>query len=757
MKKIGQRITDKIFLSFVGSYLIGGWAIVQFVDWIVTRYNYDNGWTDLILSFLLLLLPGIVIVAWRKTGEISKKHSGLGILSVNVFLAFLVSFFGFKGGLSAKTETITVTNEEGKEITRAVPNQSLVKRIVLFPFQGENVEQWQALGWAMLQSLDIEQDNRIYTTNGLSSHFKYLVEDYNYGLFDEIPFSIQHKITQDNLADYWVTCTVVDSIHYKAYSSNDGQEFLIKSYPKTDIYSAMDDFTQSLESALFNREIFGDRRKKIDLPAAELLNSSEEAVELYLKGKMISYLENNHSKAIELQEKALEIDPNFALAHAEYAIEQFHIGNATASIPAMEKAMSLMAPLPERLQFSIKTGYYHFNNDVEKLIRLLEMWQKLYPSDYNPYQQLFGYYQAIGKLEEAIKVGEKALAAGHKGPMLLNLAKLNIGLANFDKAEEYLKIYQATYPDKAADTKELGQLYLQQGQFDKAINFFEELTVLNPSDHLAYLHLADAYKETGNFVKAEKTAAAALRVSNTLQDTTGCYDNLESILAEQGKMSAAISLMEKKWTLLRTIHPENSVGREIMFDFIVNRYSSIGRQEEVKEMTIKMAKSLETNEIDLTCLFLINYYMAIEDGEAIKKSIEQCGDAIKVTSGDLLYAYVEGQRDMYLGNTKAAIPKIEMFVDSSGTASTVVSELLLAKCYGLDGQFGKAQKLYEKALKVQPNDAEILYDYAQCLNADNKTNEAKDAVAQALIIWKDADANFEDAIAAKALFKSLEE
>jgi len=146
MKKIGQRITDKIFLSFVGSYLIGGWAIVQFVDWIVTRYNYDNGWTDLILSFLLLLLPGIVIVAWRKTGEISKKHSGLGILSANVFLAFLVSFFGFKGGLSAKTETVTVINEEGKEITRAVPNQSLVKRIVLFPFQGENVEQWQALG-----------------------------------------------------------------------------------------------------------------------------------------------------------------------------------------------------------------------------------------------------------------------------------------------------------------------------------------------------------------------------------------------------------------------------------------------------------------------------------------------------------------------------------------------------------------------------------------------------------------------------------
>jgi len=609
----------------------------------------------------------------------------------------------------------------------------------------------------MLQSLDIEQDNRIYTTNGLSSHFKYLVEDYNYGLFDEIPFSIQHKITQDNLADYWVTCTVVDSIHYKAYSSNDGEEFLTKSYPKTDIYSAMDDFTQSLESALFNKEIFGDRRNKIDLPAAELLNASEEAIELYLKGKMVSYLENDHPKAIEYLEKALETDPNFALAHGEYGVEQYYIGNAKATIPAIEKAMSLMAPLPERLQFHMKAGYYNFKNDSEKEIKLLEMWRKLYPSDYSPYAQLFRQYSGMGKLEEANRIGEQALDSGHKGPMLLNLTNLNISMSNFDKAEEYLKMYQAAYPDKAADTKEFGELYLKQGQFDKAINFYEELTVLNPSDHLAYLYLADAYKEAGKFVKAEKTVAAALRVSNTLQDTTGCYDNLESILAEQGKMSAAISLMKKRWTLLRTIYPENSVGWEVKQSYVVNRYKSIGRQEEVKQEIIKIAKKVETDQLDAVCILLTNYYLAIEDGEGIKNSVEQCGEEMKTTSGELIYTYIEGQRDMYLGNFKSAIPKLEMFIDSSGAGNTILGELLIAKCLRLDGQFEKAKNLYEKALISEPFDAEILYDYAICLKAAKKTEAAKEAVNKALVIWKDADANFTDAQEARALLESLEE
>lgn len=752
-----QRISDKVFLSFVGSYLIGSWAIIQFVDWIVNRYNYAASWTDVFLSFFIFLLPGILMVAWRKTGTSTTNRFSIGILSVNILLATLISFFGFNSEVSAKPEKIRLTTDEGEEIVRMVPNQALTKRLVIFPFQGAGLDKWQALGWSMLQSLDIEQDNRISTYNGFHSYFQYLVKDYNYDLFDDIPFSIQRKISQDNLADYWTTCHIGDSIQYKVYSSNDGLEFMSKSYPKTDIYASMDDFTQSLEAALYNQEVFGKQKKIIDLPASELLNAKEDAVELYLKSKVASDLENDHTTAIELLENALKIDPNFALAHAQYGLEQFHVGNATASIPAIEKAMGLMAPLPERLQFNIKMGYYQFNNDVEKLIRLLKMWQKLYPSDYNPYERLFGYYQAIGKLDEANKVGEEALEAGHTGPMLLNLAELNIALSNLDKAEEYLKMYQATYPDKATDTKAFGELYLQQGAFDKAINFFEELTVLNPSDHSGYLYLADAYKKDGDFVKAEKTITTALRVSNTLQDTTGCYSKMESILAEQGKMSAAITLMEKRWALLRTIQPENSVGREIMYDFIVNRYKSIGRQEEVKEIITQMAKKIETNEMDLTCLFLINYHMAIEDGEAIKKSMEQCGDVIQTTSGDLIYTYVEGQRDMYLGNTKAAIPKLEMFVDSSGTGSTVMSELLLAKCYALDKQFGKAQNLYEKALKTQPNDANILSDYATCLKAANKTDAARKAVSKALIIWKDADPNFSDVVAARALLAEIGE
>ena len=55
----GERSFYKNLLArrvpqILGSYLIGGWAIVQFVDWNVKRYVLSPYLTDLALRFLQL-------------------------------------------------------------------------------------------------------------------------------------------------------------------------------------------------------------------------------------------------------------------------------------------------------------------------------------------------------------------------------------------------------------------------------------------------------------------------------------------------------------------------------------------------------------------------------------------------------------------------------------------------------------------------------------------------------------------------------
>ena len=751
------RVSDRTFISYLGSYLLGSWAIIQFVDWIIERYGYSKVVTDILLLFLVLIIPGVIIFAWIKAGDQKNVRIGTWTLPVNIVIAFLAVFYISNSQLLSTTQTVTVTNEDGEEVLRAIPNQVMAKRIVLFPFTASSstTPKWELLGWAKVQALDIEQDNRIFTNNGLDLSFKKYVEDYKHDLFDEIPFSVQRKITQDHLADYWITCSLGDSLIYKVYSSEEGQEVLSKSYPKTNIYNEIDAFTSDLSETLFNREFLSAQKKIIDLPASELLSVNTSALESFFKGRMASLLENNHAKAANLMQEAVKEDPNFATAYSELGSELYFSGQPNEAISSYEEALNLIDPLPERQQFEIKQAYYGVSQNVVKLIRLLEMWKKLYPNDYRPYADLFTYYQSIGQFDKANAIGEQALEAGHRGPMLLNLARLNITLSRFDQAEQYLKSYQETYPDKAANTKEIGELYLKQGKFEEAINFFEELTVLDPSNHNNFLSLANVLKDSGQFKEAEKMTSQALRKAATLQDTITIYSTQENILADQGKMKACIELMENRWSLLRKVYPEIAVTGDLMRPDRLIRYISTAKEKQAKQMLSSSIKKIQNDQVDIECVALINYYVASEDGKGLKNQMEQCGDDVTVTSGPLMTNFIVGLQELYLGSYQTAIEKIELFIDSSGLENNEGAMTTLAEAYRLNGQIQKALELYDQIIKIKPNRADILYDHALCLSDADQPEAAIKQVEKALDILKNADKNYSILLEAQKLLNEI--
>ena len=750
-----ERISNRTFISYIVSYLVASWGILQFVDWIVGRYNYSPIWTDLFLLFLILILPGVISFAWWQANEGSKNTRGAMILPINILLAIGFIFFASKNSLFAQTTTVTVTDEEGQEVLRAVPKQVATKRIIFFPFTQESgTPDWQSLGWSYLQALDIEQDNRVFTSSSLG--LKDDIKGYGYEIFDKIPFSVQRKIAQDRLADFWITCSITDSLSYQVFATKDGVELMSKSYPKTDYFTEIDAFSADLSEVLFDKEFFRDQEKYVDLPATELLSSDADALKVYFEGKIVSSIQNNHTGATQLFQKATTIDPNFATAFADLGRELFFTGNAQACLTSYEKALSLSSPLPERQQFDIKSQYYGYKQDAEKVVRLSEMWRKLYPKDYRPYLRLFQFYQVLGKFEQAVEIGDLAIEAGHQGPMLLYLAQLNTRLAKYEKAESYLKQYQEVYPEKAANTKEIGSLYLEQGDFNKAIDFFEELTVLDPTDYEAYLSLASALAKSGNFTKAERTIKTSLRNAKTLKDSISVYRALENTLAEQGRMKETVDLMENRWSLMRTIFPEIIVTADLMNPMNIYRYTSIGRNKEIKDKLIAGASKVQQDEVDFECAVLINYYVAAEDGPGIKKQMESCRDDVFNTSGELLVAYVEGIQEKFLGNYEAAIPKLKYFVDSSGLSASTSGITLLADCYRLDGQLDKAQNMFEEVLKKVPNNPDLLYYYALTLNAAGKHSQAKEQLNKAFEVWKNADENYQILLDSKALMKSIE-
>ena len=754
-KSFWERLTDKTFISFIASYLVAGWGIIQFLDWFTRRYGYSRGWTDSILLFLVLLLPGVIAFAWQRANSRSKHRRGAIILSTNALLAVLLTFVGFRNQLFANTSTITVTNEEGKEIKRSVPVQASTRRIVFFPFRisGAGAEKWESVGWPTIQALDLEQDNRIFATTPLG-----MIDDlagYKYDLFSEIPFSIQRKIAQDRLADYWVTCTVSDSLRFQVFSARDASPFFSKSYYKTDYFTEIDAFSNDFFSSLFNREVAGARQEYVDLPATDLLSNNPEALGFFFRGAFAGDLENNYPKCNELLAKAIAADPNFATAHAEMGKALYFSGKAQEAVESYENALEMLAPLPERQQLDIKSRYYITKQDVNRATLLLEMWRKLYPKDYRPYNRLFKFYQLTGRLDQALDIGKLALENDHAGPMLLNLARLNFNRGHFEEAADYLNRYQEAHPEKAANTKEIGELYLKQGKIAEALDFYEELTILNPDDHQALKSLAEAQIADGKFRKAAGTVREALRNANTVKDSIEIYKTREVIFEKQGQLASTIEQMQKRWDLMRTVYPEIAITTDLMMPQNVQRFDAVGRAEEIRELLLQGVQLLKNDQVDIECVLFVNFDLAVEDGESLQKRLDNCMDDIIGTSGEVLVPYLEGFSEKFRGNYPAAITKFKIFIDSAGIANSVQGKLILADCYRRSEQSAQALSLFEDVLRVSPNDATVLYLYADVLQKNKRSAEAKQSLEKALEIWSEADDNYELMLDARSLLASI--
>ncbi|MEO0461364.1 MAG: hypothetical protein AAF219_11020, partial [Myxococcota bacterium] len=51
--------------QFVGAYLVAGWGLVQFVQFLESRYTLGTQWVDLVGLGWLLALPAVVSLAWH--------------------------------------------------------------------------------------------------------------------------------------------------------------------------------------------------------------------------------------------------------------------------------------------------------------------------------------------------------------------------------------------------------------------------------------------------------------------------------------------------------------------------------------------------------------------------------------------------------------------------------------------------------------------------------------------------------------------
>ncbi len=174
--------------------------------------------------------------------------------------------------------------------------------------------------------------------------------------------------------------------------------------------------------------------QKFDVPLPQATTSSLEALKAYTLGRE-QVNRGNFPGAVTFLSRAIELDPNFAVAYSALGVAYFNVGDSDQASLYTKKAFELRDRASEREKLYIASRYYDsVTGELDKSIQTMEVWKQSYPRDHVPLNNRGFALERMGEQEKAI---EEYRAAISLNP-LLAISVQNVGrvLLDLDRVEE---------------------------------------------------------------------------------------------------------------------------------------------------------------------------------------------------------------------------------------------------------------------------------------------------------------------------------
>ena len=473
--------------------------------------------------------------------------------------------------------------------------------------------------------------------------------------------------------------------------------------------------------------------RKYATPLPEATTPSLEALQAYSQGWRTFDVKGG-AEALPYLNRAIELDPNFALAYSALSIVYSDLEQLGRSAEAARKAYELRAKVSERERLRIEAFYYlGATGELDKAAQAHELWQQTYPQDVEPYINLSSIAATLGNWEKALDQARESLRLDPtSGFTNTNVAVAYASLNRLDEAEavyrqaEERKVdednllvgrYQLAFlrndptemdrwvaaatgrpgvedPMLAAqaDTEAWhGKLKNANQLTRRAMNSFE---ANDAKESAATFQAAAALREVefGNPEQARAEANAAVK----LAPNRDVWAMVALALARAGDTAAA----EKLAATLNESFP---------LDTVVQRYWL---------PSIAAAVAIERKDPN-RAVELLQPTSAIELGQPMNLTVSLCP------------VYLRGEAYLMQGDGKAAAAEFQKFIDHYGLVANfpwgALARLGLARAYALDAAKDPAAR-----------------------------DKARAAYQNLLTLWKDADPDVPILIQAKAEYAKLQ-
>jgi len=181
--------------------------------------------------------------------------------------------------------------------------------------------------------------------------------------------------------------------------------------------------------------------EKHNTPLEMATTSSLEALKAYSTGMRVSF-SRGFSGALPHFKRAVEIDPQFAMAYASMGLMYSNLGESVLSIESTSKAYQLRDRASDRERFFITTLYdREVTGNLEKEQQTLQLWAQTYPRDRDAHGLLSGFAsQGSGQYEKSIEEANIALGIDPDfAPGYVNVAFAYFYLDRLAETEEAIQ------------------------------------------------------------------------------------------------------------------------------------------------------------------------------------------------------------------------------------------------------------------------------------------------------------------------------
>jgi serine/threonine protein kinase/tetratricopeptide (TPR) repeat protein len=494
----------------------------------------------------------------------------------------------------------------------------------------------------------------------------------------------------------------------------------------------------------------------IDHDVGRITSASPEALKLYAQGRAY-HMASEYGNSIALMEKAVAVDPEFAMAYRSLGISYSNLGFPARAAQYLQKALDFPDRLSERERLLIE-GNIHARREetYDKAIEAYEKVLAIYPDDELANNGLGIIFSVIEEPEKAAERYE--ICVRQPGGGYIDYSNLAVTYARQGRYNMARQIVEE-YIDKASDSARarllLASCYLYEGRYDEALAETDKAFALDPLHRGVAGTVGQIAMLKGDFARAEAEFQKQ-HEGNVQAGLPAISRNLPALYMAMGKFDKALELVSLGTDEARKFGEPSWLGG---FNFLASlAYSGAGRPSDAVEAAERSYRIAEVAG-DMTIMrYAIgskgSAYLelkALPEARRAAAELDALIDRGLNKKAAREYQDLQARIDLADGNIARAVENAEAAVESlppqSGYSNPDAYRwATLALAYEAGGDLESARRAYEGLQKLTHGRfyggqlyARSFYRLGLIAEKQGDRAAAKRNYERFLELWKDAD------------------